>query len=244
MDQMSIIAASGMRARIESLDLLANNIANSSTGGYKGDSEFYSLFTSEAATEDATEPVTTLPMVQSRYTDFSQGLLQPTGNPLDFGLSGKGFFTIKGPSGNLYTRNGSFQVSTSGAVVTPEGYPLLLQDGQPIQANPAQPVEVSTDGSVRQQGQVLGQLQLVSFKDASVLDKQGNNYFVNTSGEAPEDASGVEVQQGRLEASNVNPAQAAVRLISVMRQFEMMQKAISIAGEMGRKSIEEVAKVG
>jgi flagellar basal-body rod protein FlgF len=241
---MSIIAASGMRARMQSLDMLANNIANASTGGYKGDSEFYTLFTSEAASEDSMDPQVTLPSIQSRWTDFSQGLLQPTGNPLDFGLSGKGFFTVKGPSGSLYTRNGSFQVSSNGSVVTPEGYPLLLQGGQTLQANPAQPVEVSPDGSVRQQGQLLGQLQLVSFKNASVLDKQGSNYFVNTSAGAPEDASGVEVQQGKLENSNVNPAQAAVRLISVSRQFEMMQKAISIAGEMGRKSIEEVAKVG
>ena len=97
MDQISVLAAAGMQARMQSLDLLANNLANTSTGGYKSDGEFYTLFTSEAAGEDesgalgADDP--------AAWTDFGQGLLEPTNNPLDFGLSGKGFFAVQGPSG-------------------------------------------------------------------------------------------------------------------------------------------------
>ena len=116
MDQISVLAAAGMRARMESMDILANNIANASTSGYKGDSEFYSLFTSEAA--DAEAAPSTLPMVQKQWTDFSQGLLQPTNNPMDFGLAGKGFFVVTGPTGPLYTRSGSFQVSPSAPVAS------------------------------------------------------------------------------------------------------------------------------
>ncbi|MBZ5610065.1 MAG: flagellar basal-body rod protein FlgF [Acidobacteriia bacterium] len=243
MDQISILAAAGMRARMESMDLLANNIANASTSGYKGDSEFYTLFTSQAEDAETSGATSTLPMIQKQWTDFSQGLLEPTNNPLDFGLSGKGFFVVTGPNGPLYTRSGSFQVSTSGKLITTDGYPLLDQGGQPIQADANQPIEVSLDGNVRQKGQSVGKLQLVDFKDPSVLLKQGNNYFRNTSDQQPADATDIKVHQGRLEGSNVSASHAAVRLVGVMRQFEMMQKAISISGDMSRKTIEEVAKV-
>ncbi len=243
MDQISVLAASGLRARLESLDLLANNMANSSTSGYKGDGEFYTLYTSEAAeAADSGEP-TQLPMIQRQWTDFSQGLLEPTNNPLDLGLSGKGFFAVKGNNAPLYTRNGSFHLSKTGALVTGDGYPVLLKDGTTLQADPAQPIEVTTSGEVRQKGQALGQLQLVEFKDPSLLVKQGSNYFRNGSGQAPADAANVQVEQGQIESSNVSAAHGAVRLVGVIRQFEMMQKAISISNDMGRKAIEEVAKV-
>jgi flagellar basal-body rod protein FlgF len=243
MDQLSVLAASGLRARMQSLDLVANNIANASTGGYKGDSEFYSLFASEAASADALDPPSTAPMIERQWTDFSQGLLQPTNNPLDFGISGKGFFVVQSPSGPLYTRNGSFHVATDGTLVTADGYSLLGQTGQPLTADIKQPVEVSLDGGIRQNGQLLGQLQLVDFPDPTVLAKQANNYFHNTSGQPPVDSTDTQIYQGKIETSNVSAAQGAVRLVTVMRQFEMMQKAITIASEMSNKAISEVAKV-
>jgi len=243
MDQISALAASGMRARMQSLDMLANNIANASSSGYKGDHEFYSLFTSEAASDDSLEPATTQPLIDRQWTDFSQGLLEPTGNPLDFGLSGKGFFTVQGPSGPLYTRNGNFQVTAAGNLVTADGYTVQVRGGQPLKADPSKAVTVSLDGNISQNGQLLGQLNLAEFKDPSVLAKQGNNYFRNTSEQTPVDAAAVQVYQGRVEASNVSASQGAVRLVSVTRQFEMMQKAISISGEMSSKAIQEVARV-
>jgi flagellar basal-body rod protein FlgF len=241
---MSILAASGMRSSMQSLDLLANNIANASTSGFKGDSEFHTVFTSEAAEADSPDLPVTLPMIQRRWTDFSQGLLEPTNNPLDLGLSGKGFFVVKGPSGPLYTRNGNFRMAPDGTLVTSDGYPLLEQGGQALKAtDPARPVQVSMDGSVHQNGQALGQVHLVDFKDPSMLFKQGNNYYQNGSSEAPVDATEAQIYQGKVEASNVSAAHGAVRLVNVTRQFEMMQKAISIANDMGREAIEQVAKI-
>src|SRR5579863_3405082 len=244
MDQISILAASAMRSSMQSLDLLANNMANASTSGYKGDSEFHTVYTSEAADADATDLPVTLPMIQRRWTDFAQGLLEPTNNPMDFGLSGKGFFVVKGPDGPLYTRNGNFRMSPDGTVVTSDGYPLLGQDGQPVKTtDTGQPLQVAMDGSVIQNGQQLGQVHLVDFKDPASLSKQGNNYYQNVSGKAPVDATEAQVYQGRVEASNVSAAHGAVRLVNVTRQFEMMQKAISIANDMNKEAIEQVAKV-
>ena len=243
MDQISLIAASGMRANLQSLDLLANNMANTSTNGYKGDSEFHTVFVAEAAEDSDIEPAT-LPMIQRHWTDFTQGTLEPTNNPLDFGLSGKGFFTVQGPSGALYTRNGSFQLSASGTLNTKDGYPLLDKNNQPIKlVNPGGPIVVSPDGTVQQDGQPIGTLQLVDFKDPAALLKQGGNYFENATGVKPATPDNTLVAQGKIETSNVNAAHGAVRLVNVMRQFEVMQKAISIANDMGRQAIEQVAKV-
>ena len=110
MDQISVLAAAGMQSRMQSLDIVANNMANSSTGGYKSDGEFYTVFTSEAADADGEDVPTTVPMIQRQWTDFAQGLLEPTNNPLDFGFPAKAFSWCKGPSGPLYTRNGNFKL--------------------------------------------------------------------------------------------------------------------------------------
>lgn len=243
MDQISVLAASGMRASMQSLDLLANNIANASTGGYKGDSEFHSVFVSETANDDGFAMPASLPVIQRAWTDFSQGLLEPTNNPLDLALQGKGFLVAQGASGPLYTRDGSFHVSSDGTLLTASGFPLLQKNGQTIQAQTNQPIEVSPDGSVHQSGELIGELQLVEFDDTSGLVKYGNNYFQNASTQNAADAVNTQVYQGKMEASNVSASHGAVRLVSVMRQFEMMQKAISISNDMGRMSIEEVAKL-
>ena len=96
MDPITAIAASGMRARMESLDLLANNVANASTGGYKADREFYSLYVAPgSAGADPGDSTQTMPVIERHWTDLSQGVVQNTGNPLDVALSGKGFFTVR-----------------------------------------------------------------------------------------------------------------------------------------------------
>src|ERR1035438_2461215 len=101
MHHRTALAASGLRARMESLDLLANNIANASTGGYKADREFYSLYVGPEAQDD--DAANTMPVIERQWTDLSQGSVHPTGNALDMALSGSGFFTVEGPNGPLYT---------------------------------------------------------------------------------------------------------------------------------------------
>ena len=175
MDQVSVTAASGLQSRMEALDMVANNLANTTTGGFKLDREFYSLFT--AAENEGDEASTKLPLIQKQWTDFSQGVLTPTGNSLDLALSGKGFFAVNGPHGPLYTRNGSFQLSPSGQLTTSDGYAVRDINGQPIQTQSQDPLEITPDGSITQSGQAIGQLQVVDFKDRSVLQKMGNSYF-------------------------------------------------------------------
>src|ERR1035438_10458769 len=102
MDPMTVAAASGLRSRMESLDLLANNLANAATTGYKGDSEFYGLYTSAEGRDPVSgEASFSLPSVERQWTDFSQGTMLPTGSPLDVAISGHGFLAVNGRSGPL-----------------------------------------------------------------------------------------------------------------------------------------------
>ena len=240
MDPLTAIAASGLRSRMDSLEMLANNVANASTAGYKSDREFYSLYLAPEANTDATMPV-----VERPWTDFSQGTLRATGNSLDLALAGKGFFSVNGPSGPLYTRSGAFRIAPSGALVTSEGYPVRGAGGTVVNVAGSSPLEISTDGTVRQAGNIVGQLEIADFTSTAGLVKQGNNYF--RSGQPPVRTAtppGTAIQQGHLEESNTGSAEAAVRLIGVMRQFEMLQKAVALGADMNQHAIQEVARVG
>jgi flagellar basal-body rod protein FlgF len=228
---------------MESLDLLANNVANQSTGGYKADREFYSLYAAPEALDS--DPVSTMPVIEKPWTDWSQGILQSTGNPLDVALSGKGFLAVDGPGGTLYTRNGNLRLAPDGKLVTSDGYAVRGAGGAALVLQRSRPIEIASDGTVQQEGQAVGQLALADFRGSGDLVKQGTNYFRAADPAAqPAAASGTTVEQGKLEASNTGTAEAAVRLVGVMRQFEMLQKAVTLASEMNQRAVEEVAKVG
>ena len=246
MDALTIAAASGLRSRMQSLDLLANNLANSATNGYKSDREFYGLYASaDSLDADGTGPSSTLPVIERQWTDFSQGVIQPTGNPLDASLSGKGFFAVNGTSGPLYTRNGTFRILPSGELATNEGYTLRNKKGGTIRVVPQKAITISSDGTVQQEGQSAGQMEVVQFPSTAALRKVGSTCFENTDPKnRPTAAADAEVQQGKIETSNVPVAEGAMRLVGVMRQFEMLQKAIGISSDMDTKSIQEVARVG
>jgi flagellar basal body rod protein FlgG len=246
MDALSISAASGMKARIESLEMLANNLANQASPGYKTDREFYSLYIAPEALEslDASVAPTppTVPVIERHWTDFAQGALTATGNPLHVALSGRGFFRVAGTEGNLYTRNGSFRLSPAGRLETHDGFPVLSRDGREINLNPSRAVDISQTGELRQDGALIAQLGVVEINQPSALVKQAGTYFQfqdSTAGTKPAEAS---IHQGHLEQSNQSPAEGAVRLIAVMRQFEALTKAIQIGGEMNRRA-DEVARL-
>jgi flagellar basal-body rod protein FlgF len=242
MDSISISAASGMRARMESLELLANNLANVETGGYKADREFYSLYTSLDATADPlTGETTTLPVIEKHWTDFTQGDFHATGNQLDFAIDGGGLFGVDTPRGVRYTRNGNFRIGKGGALTAADGSPVRAQGGGQILLQSGVAVEVLPDGSVQQGGVVSGQMELVSF-DPGTFNKEGVNYYAPAPGAQSKPASGT-VVQGKLESSNVGAAESAVRLVAILRQFEMLQKAILIGNDMNKEAMQEVAKV-
>ena len=242
MDGISTAAASGMRARMESLEMLANNLANVETGGFKADREFFSLYTgSDASADPQTGDVETLPLIQTHWTDLAQGTILNTANPLDFAIDGDGLFAIETRAGVRYTRNGRFRVSAGGVLTTLDGSPVRAQGGGTIQLTPNVPVDVLPDGTIQQSGAAAGRIDISSFNHGE-LDKAGANYFVPVNSSKSKPGTGT-VLQGKLEQSNVGAAESAVRLVAIMRQFEMLQKAMSIGNDLNQKAIQEVARV-
>lgn len=246
MDPLISTAASGLRSRMETLDLLANNLANSSSAGYKADQESYNLYFGQSAWDGYFEgrPASNeMPVVEQNWTDLSQGTLVSTSSALDFALAEGGFFVVTTPSGPLFTRNGHFKVSKDGQLETQEGYAVQGLDGQSITIDPSIPLTLSTTGTLEQGGSSVGQFKILTVDQVDSITKKNGNYFQLNSGKIATDVASPDLRQGSLETSNVPPTQLAVKLISVLRQFEMLQKAVLMAGQMNQRVIEDVAKV-
>ncbi len=235
-----------MKAQIETLEVLGNNIANASTTGYKRDNEFHRLFlTAQAQTGFEPGELPWMPFVEGSRIDYEQGPLTTTEAPLDLALSGPGFFQVEGPSGRLYTRNGSLTRSPEGRLQTPDGFPVLDAQEQPINIPPDGEVSIAADGVVSVNGLNITQIGVVEFAGRPPLMKVGSNYFQAREGADPQPAVATSVQQGKLEASNVEAPLSAVRLIMATRNFEMLRQAASLIGqEMNARGIEELSSYG
>ncbi|HEX3681823.1 MAG TPA: flagellar hook basal-body protein [Bryobacteraceae bacterium] len=246
MDHLTAIAASGMRSRTESLELVANNLANTSTAGYKADGESYNLYFGDNAWDGYLEsrPASSeMPIVERNWSDFSQGTLLDTGNLNDIALATPGFFVAQTSSGPLYTRGGHFRTSKQGILETREGYPVLATGGQPVRLDPSKPFVISESGQISQDGSSVAALQIIDADRADALTKRGGTYFMLSPSAKTVAVQDPQVLQGKVESSNVESSYAAVKLVGVLRQFEMMQRAVRIAGDMGKQSVEQVAKV-
>lgn len=244
MDGIMTAAASGMRARMESLDLLANNIANQSTAGYKADREAYTLYRAFDVIDPAVEGAPgASPLIQENWTDLSPGTLQMTGDPAHLALDGPGYFRVRGPAGELLTRSGAFRVDAASTLVTADGFPVLSTSGEPIQIRSSQPFTISRDGEIRQRGEAVATIQIQEVADPSVLKKHHGTYFQLTQANAAAPGGRTQVLQNHLEGANVAGPESSVRLIEVLRQFETLQKAIQIGADMGRRA-DEVARIG
>ncbi len=230
---------------MESLEVLANNLANSTTAGFKADRESYSLYVSPEANYGGPLPLT-VPVIERNWTDFTQGPLQETGKPSDLALAGRGFFALGGTDGPVYSRSGSFRLNAAGALQSGDGRPVLDTLSRPIQLQPNAEARITGSGEIFQNGAPVAQLQIVDFARPEVLSKKGHSLFVlpkgATQADQPAPARNVQVNQGYTEAPNTQAAESAVRMIHVLRQFESLQRAMAMAGEMNQKVLDEVVK--
>ena len=250
------ISKTGMEAQQMQLDTISNNLANVSTNGYKRshavfeDLMYQNLRQAGAASSEQTQLPTGLQVglgtrAVATARNFSQGNLQQSSNPLDVAVRGNGFFEIQLPDGTTgYTRDGSFQVSSTGQLVTNNGY--TVQPGITIPAQ-AQSVTIGNDGtvSVVLPGQALpstvGQIQLAGFINPAGLEPKGQNIFAETAASGTPNAgtpgqNGLGyVQQGFVETSNVNVVEELVQMIQTQRAYELNSKAIQTSDQMLQK---------
>ena len=244
MENAAYVGLSRQMTLRRELDVVANNIANAETTGFKVEQLLVGAEVGDRARNAFVRPGVSFVLDKGIGRDFSQGALERTDRTLDFGIEGEGaFFVVQDGAGEAYTRDGAFTIDPEGRLVTGQGLPVL-GDGQEIRLDPAlgSPA-VSTDGTVSQNGQIVGRLTPVRFDVLSVLEKGGDGLYRNTSNAAPIEAADVRIRQGMLEGSNVNPILEITNLIEIQRAYERITKMIENANDLSRRSVERLGKV-
>ena len=212
-------ATAGAVAQSMALDTTANNIANASTTGFRGDRLTFREALATARAADLAQVGT-----GTARLDSQAGALIQTANPLDLALEGDGYFAVTTPAGPRYTRAGNFQLDAQRQLVTADGYPVRGDGGAPIVAPPdAHDLAVSPDGTVSADGAPIGTLELVRFAPNQVRREGGA--LVSATG-APQPGDRPAVRAGMLEASNVNAVRGVVELVKVSRTYESLMRVI------------------
>lgn len=228
MDSGYYAACAGLAAQTQALELVANNVANIGTAGYRGQRPtFRSLLAGSAgvAGSAVNAAINNYGLLGGGRTDLAFGSLTATGNPLDLAVAGKGFFAVQSSRGVLYTRNGGFHRNPEGQLVNAEGDAVLGEQG-PVQL-PNGLVAVSADGTISVEGAVVGKLRLYEFAADTSLTPEGKALYLAPQGSALAAAAST-VRQGMLEESNVSPVAGVVQLITIQRNAEMMARALSL----------------
>ncbi len=236
---------SGARAQEIRLEVLSNNMANVNTVGFKGDRVFRIPATSTSVPEEISgASLADNPLSDSSnppvctFTDFEQGHMKGTGNALDMALDGEGFFSIQTPQGIQYTRKGNFALNSNGTLVTQEGYPVLGKGGSEILIS-GQEVVVGAGGAIVVDGIEVDSFNIVDFENKKGLLKNGDSLFSpidpNDKGSPAEKTL---VQQGFIEASNVDSIKAMTEMIDVIRGYESYQKILQSMNETNSKTNE------
>jgi flagellar basal-body rod protein FlgF len=231
---------SGLRAQVDALDLLSNNLANINTAGFKEEMAYFSLMNQPSGDElnsTINRSVMTLGTMNSL-----EGSLSQTNRDLDVAIEGNGFLVVQTPRGIRYTRSGDLKLNAKGVLCCSEGSPVLGVNGRPITLGPGK-IHISEDGAVSLDNGQVDRLKVVAFNNLTNLSREGNSLFTLTDGKDKEKISDARIRSGFLEQSNVNPVNSIVRMIGIMRNFEAIQKSVNlIFNDINTKSIEKLGR--
>ena len=225
----------GLSSQTFKNDLVSNNLANINTTGYKRDVMF----------TDMLDVIDTNNDNKNVVTEFSQGTMKETGNPLDIAFSGKGFFVIENNGDEYYTRDGHFTVNSLGNLTTAEGFYVMGQGGiinLSTDGSKAGDFEISKLGEIFVNNEYIDMLKIVDFEDYTQLSKEGINLFSANDNLKPYESEMYMVFQRHLEGSNVNSVDEMVELISLQRNFESTQKAVRTLDEALGKAANDIGR--
>ena len=253
MENTLLIGLSRQTVLRRELDLVANNIANLNTTGFKSDGAVFAEYLQSGARDGGfTAGDRRMSFVQDSMTwhDLSQGGLQQTGNPLDVAIEGDGFLVVQTPRGERYTRNGALQISAQGQLVTATGEAVLGENG-PVQFAPNdRDIVINPDGSIRvREGSAntdssRGRLRLVSFANPQRLLKDGATKFSAPADMQPAPpTAGTRIQQGAVEKSNVRAVVEMTRMIELTRAYGEVAGILQQQGELRKNAIDRLADV-
>ena len=252
MENALLIGLSRQVALERQLDVVANNVANVNTNGFKADRSLFEEYLMPGAHQDNfIGRDRRLSYVNDRATfhDFTQGPSEQTRNPLDVAIDGDAFLVVQTPAGERYTRDGGLQMNSSGQLVTASGYPVLDNNGPIVFQQTDHDITISADGTVTVlEGQnntidsIRGKLRLVSFPQAQKLVKEGSNLY-SADGVTPQPNPNARVKQGFIEKSNVNAVTEMSRLIEITRTYTQISTMLQQESDLRRTAIEKLADV-
>jgi flagellar basal-body rod protein FlgF len=252
MENTLLVTLSRQTTLQRELDIVANNIANLNTTGFKADGAVFAEYLQGADRAQFTSPDQRLSFVEDRLSwhDMGQGTIQQTGNPLDVALDGEGMLVVQTERGERYTRNGSLQLNATGELVTTSG-DKVVGDAGPIILQPTdKDIVITKDGTIKvREGTSLnsdstrGRLRLVTFANLQQLQKEGASMFKAPDDVVPEPVKNPNVVQGAVEKSNVRSVIEMTRMIELTRAYTEVAAILKQQSDLSRNSIQQLAEV-
>jgi flagellar basal-body rod protein FlgF len=247
MDNSLLVSLSQQLAAYRAMDVIANNLANVSTPGFKREAAKFEEYVTQMRPSEEQKGPQSVSFVKDAgvMRDVSQGNVEETGAPYDIAIAGKGFFAVQTPAGMRYTRDGHFSLDANGNLVTSQGY-QVQGDGGAITITPNDgDIHIAPDGTmssvVRGVGNQIAKLKVVDFANSSTLTKQGANLY--STGQTPTAPATVSLQQGALEASNVQPVIEISHMIEVMRAYEATATLSKSQEDLMRQAIDKLGQM-
>ena len=233
MSTASSITLSHQMALQNQMDVIANNIANSSTAGHQGDKTMFVEFLTKAADGTSVAYVNDIAVLR----DVSAGPLSRTSNPLDVAINGEGYFMVETEDGLFYTRNGSFRIDADGQLVTNTGAAVMAEGELPIVFAPDETqITIAKNGTISTENGQIGRLRIVTFENQQDMKKVGNTML--TTEQEPLEAVEASVEQGMLEGSNVKAITEITEMIKVMRSYQGAAQLIQSEDERQRRALQ------
>lgn len=244
MENAELIGLTRQTVLMRKMDVIANNLANLNTTGFKGENllfEEYLMPVAEASEFPRRDETLAYVHDYRTFHDLKAGAITLSGNPLDVAIKNDdGWFAIQTPDGERYTRSGNFQIDTQGTLVTSEGRPVL-GDAGPIQLDPTETtVSIGPDGTISSETGVRGRLRIVRFDDPQALVHQGENLF---SGDNPLPLETPRLAQGAIEGSNVRGVVEMTRMIEVTRDYQSVTKMMKEHDDLLKKAINSLGSI-
>lgn len=231
MENTSYTTLTRQAGLMREMQVVANNIANAGTTGYRQEGVVFSEYVQRVAKG----PSVSMALANVHNTSMIQGSLTQTGNDFDFAIEGDGFFLIETPQGERLTRAGSFSPSNAGELVTNDGYRVLDIGGAPIFVPPTGDFKMSADGTISSGGRPVAQIGVVRPVDVNEMIREGGVMFDAQGGFEPVETP--RVVQGFVEGSNVDPISQIARMIQVQRAYEMGQSFLDTENERVRDAL-------
>lgn len=243
MENAELIGLTRQTVLRRKMDVIANNLANLNTTGFKGKNllfEEYLMPVAEASEFPRRDETLSYVQDYRTFSDFSAGNIVMSGNPLDIAIKEEGWFAIETADGERYTRAGNFQLDAEGRIVTANGNPVL-GDGGPITLAPGETaLTVAADGTVSTENGVRGRIRVVRFADEQQLRNEGNNLF---AGENPLPVETPRLAQGAIEGSNVRGVVEMTRMIEVTRDYQSISTMMKEQDELARRAVNSLGSL-